>query len=504
MSSLRSLAVSIAAACMGMAGCIFYLHPQCDDGLRNGHETDVDCGGTCPLRCALGRGCDTAADCKSGNCVSGMCVPMPCFNGVQDGAETDVDCGGGTCRPCSGGRHCLANSDCFDGKCDPGTSTCYSLRNVSFADAVLYGAALKTYVLLSGDLDRDGVIDLVAENEEDSSITVFLGVADGTFRRASPTNFPTGEYPTGGAVADFNRDGILDVVTSNYHGNSVSILLGVGDGTLGAASNYPTEVGAQTSNLAVGDLNGDGWPDVIATNPATGSISVFLGQPGGTLAPAVNLPVANRDSVPFSAAIGDFDGDAKADVAIADIEHRRVVVRLGNGDGTFGPEAVYLEGPVDPSNGAVTTVGPYVCIAHDVNLDGKLDIVCANRGSDDVSVLLGNGDGTFGDPIVSSLDIVPCSTLASGQPCHGPYSIAIADFNLDGVPDVVTPNFVSGTASVLLGIGDGSFEKPIDAGPTGSFSYGVVASDFNGDGKPDIAVCSAVDSDVAVKLNTSF
>jgi VCBS repeat protein len=504
MSPGRVLAAAAVAALMGMAGCIFYLHPQCDDQIKNGHETDVDCGGICPLRCALGRGCDSAADCKSGNCVSGMCVPLPCVNGVRDGAETDVDCGGGTCRKCSGGRHCLSNDDCFNGKCDPGTSTCSSLATVSFADAVHYGSGLKTYVLLSGDLNLDGKIDLVAENEEDDSITVFLGRADGTFQRAALTNFPTGAYPTGGAVADMNQDGMPDVVTANYHGESVSVLLGSGDGKLGAPSTYPTEVGAQTSNLAVGDLDGDGRLDVVATNPGTGSVSIFLGRPDGTLDPAISLPVANRDSAPFSVAIGDFDGDGKVDLAIADIKHRRVVVRLGNGNGTFGPEVAYLEGPVDPSNGAVKTVGPYVCIAQDVTLDGKLDILCANRGSDDVSVLPGNGDGTFGDPVVSTVDVSPCPTLPDGPACAGPYSLAVADFNLDGVPDVVTPNYVTGTASVLLGIGDGRFEPPIDAGKTGNFSYGVAAGDFNGDGKPDFGVCNAVDSDVAVKLNTSL
>jgi FG-GAP-like repeat len=490
MSPGRVLAAAAVAALMGMAGCIFYLHPQCDDQIRNGHETDVDCGGTCPLRCALGRGCDSAADCKSGNCVSGMCVPMPCVNGVRDGAETDVDCGGGTCRKCSGGRHCLSNDDCFNGKCDPGTSTCSSLRTVSFADAVPYGSGFKTYVLLAGDLNLDGKTDLVAENEEEDSVTVFLGQGDGTFLRASATNFHTGAYPTGGAIADFDHDGIPDVVTANYHGESVSVLLGAGDGTLGAPSTYPTEVGSQTSNLAVGDLNGDGWLDVVATNPATGSVSVFLGQPGGTLGPSINLPVANRRSAPFSAAIADLDGDGKADVAIADIGQRTVVVRLGNGDGTFAPEVAFPEGGV----------GPYVCIAHDVNLDGKLDVVCANRGSDDVSVLLGLGDGTFDDAIVSRVGAGPCAA----PPCLGPYSLAVADFNLDGVPDVATANFQSGTATVLLGIGDGHFEAPIDAGKTGNFSYGVAAGDFDRDGRPDLAVCNAVDSDVVVKLSTSF
>jgi hypothetical protein len=347
---------------------------------------------------------------------------------------------------------------------------------------VAYGASYKTYVMASADMNGDGHLDLVAANEEGSSLTVLLGWGDGTFRSVAG-DFLTGEYPTGVVVADFNGDGIPDVATANYHGNSVSILLGVGDGTVQPASNYPTEPGAQTSNLAVGDLNGDGIPDVVATNPATASATMFLGKADGTLHPGVKLLVGVQGySSPFSAAIADFDGDGKNDVAIADMATRSILVRLGNGDGTFRPEVGYPVGGL-PS---------YVVIASDINLDGKVDLVVANRGSDDVTVLLGRGDGTFRDAIVSS--------TGTGT---GPYAVAVADFNLDGVPDVVTPNFRTSTASVLLGVGNGHFQAPVDAGPTGDTTYGVASGDFNEDGKPDFAVCNALSNDVVVKISAS-
>lgn len=479
-SRLGGLLAAGAAACLGLVGCVWYLYPQCTDRIHNGSETDVDCGGAC-APCPIGLACRSGADCANGNCVGQRCTPLPCVNGVQDGAETDVDCGGGTCRRCAGGRHCLVDGDCFSGSCEPSTSTCSSLRNVSFAPAVSYGAGNKAYALFAGDLNGDGLVDLAVTNELGDSITVFLNQGGGTFQRGA-SDFGTGAYPTGGTIADFNRDGIADIATANYHGNSVSILLGVGDGTFRAAAHYPTAAGAETSNLAAGDLNGDGILDIVATNPATGSVSVFLGLPDGTLGPAVNLPVHGGISAPFSAAIGDFDGDGKNDVAIADMIGRTIVVRLGNGDGTLGTEVAFPEGGTPA----------YICIAADVDLDGKLDLVCANRGSDDVSVLRGRGDGTFLDPLVSS--------TGTGT---GPYSVAVADIDRDGVPDVVTANFLSGTASVLLGIGDGRFEAPIDVGRMGDFTYGVVARDFDGDGKPDIAACNAVSSDVAVRLNTS-
>jgi hypothetical protein len=245
-------------------------------------------------------------------------------------------------------------------------------------------------------------------------------------------------------------------------------------------------VGASTQVVAVGDLYGDGYLDVVATNPGTGSVSLFRGRPDGTLGPSTNIPVGpvagHPSSEPFSVAIADFDGDGKNDVAIADLASNTVVVRLGNGDGSLRPEVAFPEGGT----------GPSLCIARDVDLDGKVDLLCSNRGSDDVSVLLGRGDGTFGSPILSGTGVGT-----------GPYSIAVADFNLDGVPDAVTPNFQTGTASVLLGVGDGRFEDPIQEGPLGVFTYGVATGDFNRDGRPDFAVCNATTNDVVVKLSTS-
>ena len=292
---LARLSAGMAAACLGLVGCVFYLNPQCDDQIRNGSETDIDCGGSCGP-CQLGRSCDGDTDCDNGICPDGTCAPLPCANGIKDGAETDVDCGGGTCRKCSGGRQCAGDGDCFGGVCDQGS--CSSLRTISFADAVAYAAGFKTYVLLSADLDRDGQLDLAAANEQDNSVSVFLNQGDGTYQRMT-ANFPTGDYPTGGAIADFDRDGILDMVTANYHGNSVSVLFGVGDGSLQAPQTYPTVDGAATSNLAVGDLNGDGFPDVVATNPDTGSFSQLMGLSDGTLQPALTVPVG----IPSTSAI---------------------------------------------------------------------------------------------------------------------------------------------------------------------------------------------------------
>jgi hypothetical protein len=509
-------AIVVVLACLGgvtLGGCVFYLNPLCNDQIANGDETGVDCGGTCSTKCEIGQGCKTAGDCDDADCASGVCTAKPCDNGKQDLAETDVDCGGGTCRACSGGRKCVVDADCFNMSCNPATRTCSELT-VSFAPETRYFSGFKAYALLGDDLAGHGHTDLAVINEYGSSVGVFLNdFSTGAFMRlpnpadepsSMALNFgPVGAYPTGGGTGDFNRDGHPDVVTADYHGNSVTILLnnnGTGKLDLRPPASYPTEDKAETSNLAVGDLNNDGTPDVVASNPQRASISVLLGRPDGTLAPAVNLPVGvTGGSNPFSVAIADFNGDGNNDVAVPDNISGMMFVRLGHGDGTFDAEVPYGIGGTQS----------FIVIAHDVNLDGKADLVVADRSSDTVSVLLGHGDGTFKKAIVSSVVPPDVTFPGKGRPWFGPYAVAVADINQDGIPDIVTPNFLDDSVSILLGIGNGQFDPAIElkfAPPTDPMfmfttPYGIVAADFNGDGKIDLATANAGSDDLTIRLN---
>ena len=269
-------------------------------------------------------------------------------------------------------------------------------------------------------------------------------------------------------MADLNNDGNLDIVTANDGDNTVSVLLGNGDGTFQAAASYP--VGAEPSDVAVGDFNGDGNPDIVTADSGAGTISVLLGRGDGTfLLPAATYSVGS--SRPIAVAVGDF-GNGHVDIVTADdVADGTVSVLLGNGDGTFLPPVTYAVGSY-PRRVALGDLG-----------NGELDIVTANDGDNTVSVLLGNGDGTFtADPFHSAG--LPAGTFTVG---NVPLGVAVGDFG-NGILDIVTADanpdengdYVSpGRVSVLLGNGKGNFQSAVSY-PVGKGTAGRGGGGFHG------------------------
>jgi hypothetical protein len=293
--------------------------------------------------------------------------------------------------------------------------------------------------LASGDLNGDGTPDLVVVNNGVSlfgTISILIGDGHGGF--LAPVSYTVGgATPTWPAVADFNKDGNLDIAVSVNTTDSVAIFLGNGDGTFGSAVNYG--VGSSPQGIAVADVNNDGEVDIISADFCgddpecrAGTISVLLGKGDGSF--QLRLVFA-EGMFPESVALADFNLDGNADVAIANpcgtdptcVSPGSVGIMLGNGDGTFQPVANYS------STGYLTVrvaVGSF-------DRDNVPDVVALNVQSADITVLLGREDGTLSPGVDYLVGLTPISA-------------AIGDFNKDGLHDLAIANQNSDEVSILL------------------------------------------------------
>jgi Bacterial Ig-like domain (group 3)/FG-GAP-like repeat len=331
----------------------------------------------------------------------------------------------------------------------------------TFQNAVTYDVGGRPCGVAIGDFNRDGKLDIaVSLYATSSSVGVLLGKGDGTF--GVQVNYAAGLGACAVAVTDFTGSGNIDLVTANSSSNTVSVLLGNGDGTFRAHIDSATGGGPQ--GVALGDFNNDGKVDVATVNTtfAANTVSVLLGNGDGTFRPHVEFATG---SLPFSVAVGDFNGDGKPDLATANEFGNNVSVLLGNGDGTFQAHKDYAAG-----------YGPSAVAVGDFNHDGKLDLVAASAFGNTVSLLLGNGDGTFQAPAYFGDGAGDIFT-----------AMAVADLNADGNADLVVTNYVQNTVTVLLGYGDGTFRAHGDYG-AGVNPYSVAAAELNGDGKIDLVV----------------
>ena len=335
-------------------------------------------------------------------------------------------------------------------------------------DFIVYGHPLD---LIAGDFNGDGKADMLLYSPQFADLPMLRGNGAGDFSIAGET----GVAGSGFVVADFNGDGKLDLAEAVTPTPGIGVMLGNGDGTLGSRVVYAT-----TGSVAVlaHDFNGDGKIDLASAN-TDGTVSILLGNGNGTFQAALNFAAGTRLR---GIATGDFNGDGKFDLVVTNPSDRSVAVLLGNGNGTFQAPTRVVTGafPDYPTN----------VVVGDFNGDGKLDVAITNYFGNSVTILLGNGDGTFQPPAD-----YPAGAYATG--------LIVADLNGDGNLDLAVTNAqATNTVSILLGNGNGTFRAPI-AYPVGADPEPLVVADFNGDGQPDLAAANSAGYTVSILINAT-
>jgi FG-GAP-like repeat len=337
-----------------------------------------------------------------------------------------------------------------------------------------------------GDFNRDGDPDLAVTSEGNNRVYIYTGNGGGTFSFA--ISYLVGSQPVAIVAVDLNHDGKLDLAVANRQSGTVSILVGHGDALFNAAVAYP--VGALPESISAGSFNPDGYTDLVTANSGDvcgpplnpcGTISVLRNfgdatfYTGATLYPGV---------VPTNVATGTFTASGDGDFVVTSAISNEFLVYLGDGGGAFP----VVKGPF------TTTSASAIAVA-DFNGGGATDLALSRSNSGDVSLQLGNGDGTFQSGVIYSEGVVSAH----------PYAVATGDFDGDGYPDLALANYTDNSVAVLRDrtVGNGGFDAPLTF--TGGLNNpsSIAVGDFNRDGKPDLVVVNSNGNNLSILLNAS-
>jgi cysteine-rich repeat protein len=321
-------------------------------------------------------------------------------------------------------------------------------------DAPLVLSVGQTIAVNTGDFNGDGLLDLVSSNFLDNSLNILINQGNGTI--SNGITIATSVHPRMVKTADFNNDGKIDIFVPFELGQSLGVFLGNGNGTFQGEINTPA--GVETHDAVITDLNADGKLDVIVTSFVAGELRIFFGNGNGTFQPPTviftGLPVFAIDS-------GDFNRDGLLDITTA---QGALPVEV-----FFGLGADFTRPTRLPSGSA-----PGLLVLEDLNNDGLTDLIVPNRNDNVVAVRLGLGGGSFSAQ----------TTFDIGPECFG---VTVGDVNRDGILDIVGGNFSSSTVSVLLGTAAGGFQNRTTFA-AGNSPIDTAIGDLDRDGKLDIAV----------------
>jgi hypothetical protein len=334
------------------------------------------------------------------------------------------------------------------------------------------------------DFNKDGWEDIVLASTEDSAVIILLGNGKGKFTEAPGSPFFSNRFPNDIVIADFNKDGNLDLGIANTEVSFLTVLLGNGKGQFQQAPNSPFRVNSKphTHGIATGDFNGDGNLDLATDSWGENKVLIIFGDGKGNFVGQESYMVGNRPYQRLRAS--DLNKDGMPDVVTSNLEGNNATVLIGIGEGKF------QEAPGSPFPAGDA---PFGIAIGDVNDDNNQDIAIVNsptitsesKGKDGLTILLGDGSGKF-SPLKGS----PFETGKS------PSRLAIGDLNADGINDIAVTNYNDKSISVFYMNRKGVVHSTIVQ--VGSHPDGIAIQDLNGDGKNDIAVSNFDDNSLMI------
>ena len=359
--------------------------------------------------------------------------------------------------------------------------------------------------LAAKDFNGDGLIDIAVANQNDNSISILLNSKNGNFTQPGTSPISLGKNETGpvaiaSAVLRTSSTAVptpaADLVIANSTSDNVSVLLGNGDGTFTEATGSPFVAGKQPSAIVIADFNGDGNLDIAVANKGDNSISVFQGNGSGGFKPFPKSPfvlpnlVTGTETGPVAIVTANFRNQSKPDLAVVNESSNSVSILLSSGDNTF-------DGTFSEATNSPIAVGktPVAIAAGDFNGDAVPDLAVVNQADNSVSILLGNGDGSF--------------RTATGSPlptANTPAGIVAANFTNAANNDLVVTNQGQGTLGIYAGLGLGAFAPRFELNAPAS-PGAIVTAELNGDSLPDVAFTALGQTpkqgEVAVVLDTA-
>jgi hypothetical protein len=325
--------------------------------------------------------------------------------------------------------------------------------------------------ILTKDLNLDGSLDLVSVNTKNNTLSILLGAGDGTFKKT--LTFPVESEPTVIVTGDINNDRIPDLLTNSRGSGQFTALLGYGNGSFRRMPRVLT--GRIPLSIIPADFNNDGNLDVAVTLTFN-KMEIFLGSGNGLFKKIKTYPTGSRS---LSGVAGDFNDDGNIDIVLATHSSSSSAIRLfkGNGDGTFLDSKSFSK-----------NLSPLILITKDMNNNGLQDLVFSSGQGDNMYMLVSRGDGTFKSEIIFS---------GGG----GPTSLTAGHFNSDNMIDVAVANSRSSNFSFIARRADGLFQHPTrDYLVDGGTPLAITSGDYNNDAMTDIAVASNAKNTIEIYL----